>query len=62
MAGCELPIAKRWTILVNGFASLDYGNFGTNKNIEPLNYVWQYQLDLGFRYSKKATNSYSYIK
>lgn len=62
VATVELPLARRWTILLNGYASIDYGNFGTNRNMEPYNYVWQYQLDIGVRYSRRAENQYSYIK
>ena len=61
MAGVEMPIARRWTLKINGYLSFDYGNFGTNRDMEPYDYVWQYQLDLGIRYSKKAPNRYSYI-
>lgn len=61
-ASAELPVAKRWTVLLNGYASWDYGNLGSNRDMEPYNYVWQYQLDLGVRYSKRASNKYSYIK
>lgn len=61
LAGLELPLTKRWTILIDGIASYDYGNFGTNKNLEPYSYVWQYQLSFGIRYSKAGENKYSYI-
>ncbi|NLL99941.1 MAG: hypothetical protein GX220_00595 [Treponema sp.] len=59
--GLELPLSKHWTILINGFASLDNGNFGSNNNIEPYDITYEFQLDLGFRYSKKAINKFSYI-
>lgn len=62
LANIELPIAKHWTIKLDGIASIDYGNFGSNKNIEVYDVCWQYQLDLGFRYSKKAPNKYNYLK
>jgi hypothetical protein len=61
LAGVELPIAARWTMLANGMATLDYGNFGTNKDLEPYDIVYQYQVDVGVRYSKKNTNKFSYI-
>ncbi len=60
-AAAELPVAKSWTAILNGYASLDYGNFGTNRHMEPYDIVWQYQLDVGVRYSRKAQNRYSYI-
>ena len=62
LLGLELPVAKRWTILLSGLASYDYGNFGSNKKIQPYDNVWQYQLELCFRYSKKGENIYSYVK
>lgn len=62
LAGVELPLSKRWTILVNGNASFDFGNLGTNREMEPYDSVWQYQLDFGVRYSRKAENKYSYIQ
>lgn len=62
LAGIELPIAKRWTILINGIASYDFANFGGNKRMEPIDHSWNYQLDLGVRYSRKAENKYSYIQ
>ncbi|MDE5898592.1 MAG: hypothetical protein K2H09_04940 [Treponemataceae bacterium] len=61
VAGVELPIAWHWTILLDATAALDYPNFGTNRNIQPYNYAWQYQASLGVRYSKKGANMYSYI-
>lgn len=61
LAGIELPLSARWTILINGIASLDYGNFGTNKTMEPYDWVYQYQLDFGVRYSKKKPNKYNYL-
>ena len=62
LAGVELPISKHWTILLNGTATLDYPNLGTNKNIQPFDISWQYHVDFGIRYSKKKVNKYSYIR
>lgn len=61
MAGFELPVAKNWTILANGSFSLDYPNLGSNSRIQPYDYAWTYQVDFGFRYSKKGAHTYSYI-
>lgn len=61
LLGLELPLAWHWTIVVNGLASLDYGNLGSNNKIQPYNVVWQYQFEIGFRFSKKGPNQYSYI-
>lgn len=62
LLGIELPIARRWTIISNGLASLDYGNLGSNKYIQPYNIVYNYQVELGVRYSRKKPHKYSYIK
>lgn len=61
MAGFELPVAKNWTILANGSLSVDYPNLGSNSRIQPYDYAWTYQIDFGFRYSKKGVHKYSYI-
>ena len=61
LLGVELPLARRWTILTNGLASLDYGNLGSNKHIQPYNLVYNFQIELGVRYSKKKQHQYSYL-
>ncbi len=61
LAGLELPIESRWSILLDGTFSFDYPNFGTNRLVQPYDYSWQYQLNLGVRYSVKGKNIYSYI-
>jgi len=57
--GMELPISERWTLICGLFASLDNGNLGANRNIEPFDIVYQYQVDIGVRYSKKLKNEKS---
>jgi hypothetical protein len=47
--GMELPIAQRWTLICNGFASIDNGNLGDNRNMEPFDIAYQYQIDIGMR-------------
>jgi len=54
--GMELPLAKRWTLIANGIASLDNGNVGGNRRMEPFDIAYQYQVDIGVRYSKKMEN------
>jgi hypothetical protein len=56
-AGMEMPISERWTLLCNGFASIDNGNLGSNRTMEPFDIAYQYQIDIGVRYSKKLRNS-----
>jgi len=60
--GMEFPIAPRWTLIGNFFASLDSGNLGSNRDMEPFDIVYQYQVDIGIRYSKKLINSKSLFK
>ena len=59
VAGVELPLVSRWTLLVDGYASIDNGNLGSNRRMEPFDVVWQYQVNIGFRYSKKKGNDTS---
>jgi hypothetical protein len=56
VAGIELPLTARWTLLADGNASLDNGNLGGNRYMEPFDIAYQYQVDIGFRYSKKMQN------
>jgi len=56
VAGIELPLVSHWTLLFDGYASIDNGNLGTNRQMEPFDIAWQYQVDIGFRYSKKKRN------
>lgn len=62
LAGLELPVEPRWSVLLDGTFSFDYPNFGTNSLVQPYDYAWQYQLNLGVRYSVKGKNKYSYIR
>jgi len=57
----EFPIAKNWTIVNNYFFSYDDANLGSNKKVQKFNASYQYHIDLGIRYSRKAPNSYYYI-
>lgn len=57
--GLEMPLTEGWTVIFNGFASIDNGNLGGNRNMEPFDIAYQYQIDLGVRYSKKLKNKTS---
>lgn len=61
VAGIELPIARRWTIINNGTFTLDYANLGTNQKMQPYDMSWSYSVSLGVQYSKKKLNKYAYI-
>jgi len=54
--GVELALSPGWSLLVNGLASFDNGNLGTNRNMEPFDIAYQYQSSIGVRYSKKKLN------
>jgi hypothetical protein len=56
VAGLEVPLTRRWTLLVDGIASLDNGNLGANRRMEPFDKVFQYQAGVGCRYSKRMLN------
>jgi hypothetical protein len=56
VAGVEVPLTRRWTLLVDGIASLDSGNLGANRKMEPFDTAFQYQAGIGCRYSKKMQN------
>lgn len=61
IVGLELPLARRWGIFLNGQASYDWGNFGSNKVLEEYDHVWQYQVSVGVRYTKRGRYDRSYI-
>ena len=61
MVGLQLPLARRWTLLLNGFASMDNANLGSNRHMEPYDLAWQYQASVGVRYSKNTPNPKFYI-
>jgi len=57
VAGIELALNSKWSLLLDGFASIDNGNLGGNKQMEPFDTVWQYQLAIGVRYNKVKQNN-----
>lgn len=54
--GMEFPVHKSFTILLDGTFTWDSANFGTNKNVQPYDYSWQWQSSLGVRYHPKHPN------
>jgi hypothetical protein len=54
--GVELSLFTNWTLLCNGYASIDNGNLGGNRNMEPFDIAYQYQVDIGVRYSTAKIN------
>ena len=58
IAGVEIPLAKRWTIILDGSFTLDYPNWGGNRLMLPFDWGWQWQTSLGVRYSKKLPNRF----
>jgi hypothetical protein len=61
MLGIELPVATYWTIINNGIFSVDYGNLGSNRSMQPYDMVWNYQVELGVRFSLRGAHEYAYI-
>ena len=62
LAGLELPLAKRWTILTDGTITVDYPNLGTNRLVQPFDLARQYNVSVGVQYSKRGKNKYSYLR
>lgn len=62
LVGFELPVAPRWTIILDGNFTYDYPNLGSNRIIQPYEHSWQYHIDFGVRYSKWGENKQSYIR
>ena len=55
-AGVDLPLTERWTLLLDGSASIYNSNLGSNRSMEPFDIAWQYQAGIGVRYSTKMLN------
>ncbi len=58
----EAPISSRWSFNVGGIWTWDNANIGSNKKMRPFDYAWEYQAQLGFRYSSKKLNPKSFVK
>ena len=58
----EFPISTRWSFNIGGMWTWDNANLGTNRKMRPFDYTWEYQAQLGFRYSGKKLNPKSFIK
>lgn len=60
--GMNFPISRYWTILNTYLISFDNANIGPNKLMQPFEISYQYHINLGVRYSRRAPNTYCYIK
>jgi len=58
----EMPISSRWSFNIGGIWTWDNANLGSNRRMRPFDYSWEYQAQLGFRYSKKKLNPKSFVK
>lgn len=58
----EAPISSRWSFNIGGIFTWDNANLGSNKRMRPFDFSWEYQAQLGFRYSKKKLNPKSFVK
>ncbi|MGI5070674.1 hypothetical protein [Treponema pectinovorum] len=53
--GVEFPVTKKWTIILDGTFTWDNANVGSNKNVQPYDYSWQWGSSIGVRYSRLGT-------
>lgn len=60
-AEVEVPISSRWSMNIGGIWTWDNANLGSNRRMRPFDYAWEYQAQIGFRYSKKHLNVKSFI-
>lgn len=58
----EAPISSRWSFNIGGIFTWDNANLGSNRRMRPFDLSWEYQAQLGFRYSKKKLNPKSFVK
>lgn len=58
----ELPVSSSWNVLLGWMFTWDNGNLGSNKRMQPYDVVYEYQWQLGARYSPNCRNRFSYIK
>lgn len=58
--GLEFPVARHWTILLDGLFTFDNANLGTNRYVQPFDWSYQFHASLGVRYSVRGTNKYPY--
>ena len=57
----EMPISSRWSFNIGGIWTWDNANLGSNSRMRPFDFCWEYQAQLGFRYSKKKLNPKSFV-
>ncbi len=50
--GLEFPVTRRWTITSSAGFTWDNANAGTNRLVQPFDYSWQWNINLGVKYSK----------
>lgn len=58
----EMPISSRWSFNIGGMWTWDNANLGSNRRMRPYDFAWQYQAQIGFRYSKKKLNPKSFVR
>lgn len=56
MVGLQIPLTKGWSIIESNFIAFDNPNLGKNRSIQPFDAAYQFQIDLGVRYSKRCKN------
>lgn len=60
-AGVEFPVMRKFSVLLNAEFTYDFGNLGSNANVQPFNHVFSYNVQLGFRLSNRGANTFYYI-
>ena len=58
----EAPISSRWSFNIGGMWTWDNANLGSNRRMRAFDYAWEYQAQLGFRYSSRDLNPKSFVK
>lgn len=58
----EMPISSRWSFNIGGIWTWDNANLGSNRRMRPYDFCWEYQAQIGFRYSKRDLNPKSFVK
>lgn len=62
MVTMELPITRIFSVLLNGEFTYDFFNLGTNARMQKYDNIFSYNVDLGFRISKRGENKFHYVK
>lgn len=62
LTGFEFPISPKFTVLLNGDFVYSPFKLGKKVKMRPYDHIWHYGIQLGFRYSKRNLNQFTYFK